>query len=47
MIENDNVSSHDSVSSESINNLDQIERQIDENEQQIMKHKKQVAALIQ
>jgi hypothetical protein len=43
---NDNVPSHDSVSSESINNMDQmkedLERQIDENEQQIKKHKQQI-----
>ncbi len=39
--ENDNAPSHDSVSSESINNMDQmiedLERQIDKNKQQIKK----------
>jgi hypothetical protein len=42
------TSSDDSVSSEYINNIDQmiedLKRQIDEDEQQITKHKQQVAA---
>jgi hypothetical protein len=48
---NDTASSDDSVSSEYINNIDQmiedLERQIDENEQEIKMHKQQVAASIQ
>ncbi len=48
---NDTASSDDSVSSEYINNMDQmiedLKRQIDKNEQQIKKHKQEVAASIQ
>jgi hypothetical protein len=48
---NDTTSPDDSVSSENINKMDQmkddLKRQIDENEQQIKKHKKQVAVWIQ
>ncbi len=49
--ENDNTSSDDTVSSEYINNMDQmiedLKRQIDENKQQIKKYEQQVAASIQ
>jgi hypothetical protein len=48
---NDTASSDDSVSSEYINNMDQmidgLKRKIDENEKQIKMHKQQVAASIQ
>ncbi len=48
---NDYVSTHDSVSSEFINNMDQmiedLERQTDENEQLIQKHTPRIAASIQ
>jgi hypothetical protein len=49
--QNDTASSCDGVSSDYINNMDQLiedlKRQIDENEQQIKEYKQQVAALIQ
>ncbi len=45
------IDSDDSVSSDYINNMDQmkedLKRQVDENEQQIKEHKQQVAASIQ
>ncbi len=48
---NGTASSDDSVLSEYINNMDQmikdLERQIDENEQQNKMHKQQVAASVQ
>ena len=48
---NDTALSDDSVSSEYINNMDQmiedLDRQIDENEQQIKKHQQKVPASIQ
>ncbi len=48
---NDTASSDDSVSSEYTNNMDQeiedLKRQIDENEQEIKMRKQQVAASIQ